>query len=131
MPLVTVFVSSFQQLIYQLFNFIPKILVALIIWWVGMYFVNLGVNLLKRFEPKEVKPVKKLLESLAYVLLPLGKVLLFLIILDYLGIGRSVIQAIVSGFTFAIAIALGLAFGRALEPDAKEIVESVKKQLDK
>ncbi|OGM10993.1 hypothetical protein A2Z22_03960 [Candidatus Woesebacteria bacterium RBG_16_34_12] len=131
MGIAEVFIGSMQQLLFQLFNFIPKILVALLIWVVGKYLISLVVKLLKKVRVEGAKPVNKLVETLAFILLPLGKVLLFLIVLDYLGIGSSVIQALVSGFTFAIAIAVGLAFGKALEPDAKAVVDSVKKQLEK
>ena len=89
-----------------------------------------GVNLLKKVELKGAKPVNKLVQQLAYILWPLGKVILFLVVLDYLGIGRTVISALLSGLTFAIAIALGLAFGKALEGDAKEVVDSIKRQLE-
>ena len=126
-----IFFTAMQQLLYQLVGFIPKLIVALIIWIVGKYFIGVGINLIRKVQIKGAKPVNKLVESLAYILLPLGKVLLFLIILDYLGIGRTVINALLSGLTFAIAIAVGLAFGKAFEDDARAIVESVKRQLEK
>jgi hypothetical protein len=131
MNFAEIFVGALRLLLVQLAGFIPKLLVALIIWIVGKYFINLGVGFIRKIEVKKVKPVSRLLDSLVFILLPLGKVLLFLIILDYLGIGSSVVQALVSGFTFAIAIAIGLAFGKALEEDARKIVESVRKQLEK
>ncbi len=131
MNFAEIFVGALRLLLLQLVGFIPKLLVALIIWIVGKYFINLGVGFIRKIEVKKVKPVSRLLDSLVFILLPLGKVLLFLIILDYLGIGSSVVQALVSGFTFAIAIAIGLAFGKALEEDARKIVESVRKQLEK
>jgi hypothetical protein len=120
-----------QQLLFQLINFIPKLLVAIIIWSVGKSLIAWGVTLLKRVKVKGAKPVNKIVESLATVLLPLGKVLLFLIVMDYLGIGRTVIQSLLSGLTFAIAIAFGIAFGRALEDDARTLVKSVKEELEK
>lgn len=131
MNFTEIFVGAMRLLVVQLAGFIPKLLIALVIWIVGKYFINLGVGLIEKINVKKIKPVSRLLDSLAFILLPLGKVLLVLIILDYLGIGGSVIQALVSGFTFAIAIAIGLAFGRALEDDARKIVESVRKQLEK
>lgn len=131
MNFTEIFVGAMRLLLVQLAGFIPKLLIALVIWIVGKYFINLGVGLIKKIKVEKIKPVSRLLDSLAFILLPLGKVLLALIILDYLGIGGSVIQALVSGFTFAIAIAIGLAFGRALEDDARKIVESVRKQLEK
>lgn len=131
MNFTEIFVGAMRLLLVQLAGFIPKLLIALVIWIVGKYFINLGVGLIKKIKVEKIKPVSRLLDSLAFILLPLGKVLLVLIILDYLGIGGSVIQALVSGFTFAIAIAIGLAFGKALEDDARKIVESVREQLEK
>lgn len=131
MNFTEIFVGAMRLLLVQLVGFIPKLLIALVIWIVGKYFINLGVGLIRKIKVKKIKPVSRLLDSLTFILLPLGKVLLALIILDYLGIGGSVIQALVNGFTFAIAIAIGLAFGKALEDDARKIVESVKKQLEK
>lgn len=126
-----ILVSSLQQFLYQLLGFVPKLIVALAIWIVGKWIVVWAVNLLKKVELKGAKPVNKLVQQLAYILLPFGKVILFLVVLDYLGIGRTVISALLSGLTFAIAIALGLAFGKALEDDAKAVVDSIKRQLEK
>ena len=131
MNFTEIFVGAMRLLLVQLAGFIPKLLIALVILIVGKYFINLGVGLIRKIKVKKIRPVSRLLDSLAFILLPLGKILLALIILDYLGIGGSVIQALVSSFTFAIAIAIGLAFGRALEDDARKIVESVRKQLGK
>ncbi len=126
-----ILVSSLQQFLYQLLGFIPKLVVALAIWIVGKWIVVWAVNLLKKVELKGAKPVNRLVQQLAYILLPFGKVILFLVVLDYLGIGRTVINALLSGVTFAIAITLGLAFGKALEDDAKAVVDSIKRQLEK
>jgi hypothetical protein len=57
--------------------------------------------------------------------------ILVLIVLDYLGIGRTVIGAFTNGLTLALAIALGLAFGKALEKDAAELVGKVRRYLKK
>ena len=131
MTIAQVLLTSMQQLLYQMINFIPKLLVALIIWVIGKYLISIGVSLLKKIQIKGAKPVNKIVDSLAYILMPLGKILLFLIILDYLGIGRTVIQSLLSGLTFAIAIALGISFGKALEEDAKKVVSDIKSQLEK
>ena len=131
MNFTEIFVGAIQLLLVQLAGFIPKLLIALVIWIVGKYFIDLGVGFIRKIKVEKIKPASRLLDSLAFILLPLGKVLLALIILDYLGIGGSVVQALANGFTFAIAIAIGLAFGKALEDDARKIVESVRKQLEK
>jgi small conductance mechanosensitive channel len=131
MGVAQIFLASIEELLFRLIEFIPQLIVALIIWIVGKYIINVGVNLLKKVKVKGLKPVNRLIESLTFILLPLGKVVLFLIILDYLGIGRTVIDAVLSGLTFAVAITFGLAFGKAFEDDAREIVDAVKNQLNK
>jgi small conductance mechanosensitive channel len=125
------FLGSFQQFGYQLVGFIPKLLAALIIWVIGKYLLHMGISALERIRLDKAKGLNKVLDSFTFILLPLGKLILFLVVLDYLGIGRTVIDAFLSGLSFAVAIALGLAFGKALEPDAKELVDNFKKQLEK
>lgn len=130
-PGSNIFVSAGQQLVFQLIDLIPKLIVAIIIWIIGKYFLNLLVGLVRNVKVKELKPVNRLIESFAFLILPIGKVLLALIVLDYLGIGRTVISAILNGLTFAIAIALGIAFGKAFEEDAKALLRSAKRELEK
>ena len=125
------FLGTFQQFGYELVAFIPKLLAALIIWVVGKYFLNVGMSALERVKLKNAKGINKFLESFRYLLMPFGKLILFLIVLDYLGIGRTVIDAFLSGLSFAVAIALGLAFGKAFEPYVKDFVDDFKKQLEK
>ena len=125
------FLGTFQQFGYQLVSFIPKLLAALIIWVIGKYFLNLGISALEKIKLEKAKGVNKVLRSFTQILLPLGKLVLFLVILDYLGIGRTVMNAFLSGLSFAVAIALGLAFGRAIEPYVKQFVEDFKSQLEK
>jgi putative Mn2+ efflux pump MntP len=103
------FLGTFQQFGYQFVAFIPKILAALIIWVIGKYFLSMGISALERIKVGKAKGVNK----------------------DYLGIGRTVIDSFLSGLSFAVAIALGLAFGKALEPDVKQLVENFKAQLEK
>ena len=128
-PTPDVFVSSFQQLVAQLFIWIPKLIVALIIWYLGKYFLGLAVGWLKKVDIPGTKVDNKLIDKFSDVFLPVGKILLFLIVLDYLGIGQSLIGAVASGLTFAVAITLGIAFGRALEPEAKDVVTKIKKYI--
>ncbi|MBN1168899.1 hypothetical protein JXA63_03325 [Candidatus Woesebacteria bacterium] len=125
------FLGTFQQFGYQFLAFIPKVLTALIIWVIGKYFLNVGIGALRKIRLDKAKGLNKFMDSFINILMPLGKLILFLVILDYLGIGRTVIDAFLSGLSFAVAIALGFAFGKALEPDAKQLVEDFKKQLEK
>lgn len=131
MSAVNVIIASLQQLINQLIVFIPKVIIAFLIWIIGVWLLNLSVKIVRRFDIKGTKIDDHLRNWLAALVLPLGKFFLILIVLDYLGVGRTVISAVANGFTLAVAIALGLAFGRALETDAKRAVSTIKKQLEK
>lgn len=128
-PAANVIVGSFQQLIAQLLVWIPKLIIALVIWYIGKYFLSLALRWLKKVDIPGTKLDEKVVNKFGDVFLPVGKFLLFLIVLDYLGIGQSLISAFVSGLTFAVAITLGISFGKALEPDAKEAVEKLKRHI--
>ena len=125
-----IIVASLNQLFLQLFSLFPKLIITLIIWWVGKYLINLGVNLVRKIDLKGTKIDNKVIGTFSSVVFVAGKVILVLIILDYWGIGQSIISAFVSGLTLTIAITLGLAFGKALEPEARFIVDKVKGKLE-
>jgi len=126
-----VVLGSLNQVWVQMLIFIPKIIVALIIWVIGKYLINLGVALVRKVDIKGTKIDDYLIGIFSKVVLVIGKFLLFLVVLDFLGIGRTIIGAVASSLTLMIAIALGLAFGKALEEDAKEVVQQFKKHLGK
>jgi len=129
--IANVFVETLFQLLDQLVAFVPKVIVALLIWGVGKHLLNLAVRLVKRIDLKGTKIDNQLADFLARIVVPVGKFLLVLIVLDYLAIGRTIINAFMSGLAFAIAIGLGIAFGEALKPDAKKIVQLLRKQWQK
>lgn len=131
MNYLNVFVGSLEALFLQVFSFVPQLIMAILIWIVGKYLLNLFVNFVNKVDVKKFKPLQKLVDHFSFLIYPFGKVVLFLVILDYLGIGRTLISALVSSVTYALAIALGLAFGKALEDDAKKWYEDVKKELNK
>jgi len=125
-----IIVTALEQLTVQLVNLIPKLIITLIIWWVGKYLINLGVKLIRKIDIKGTKIDDKIISASSSVILIAGKILLVLVILDYWGIGKTIIGALANGLTITFAIALGLAFGKALEPEAKNLVEGFKKKLE-
>jgi small-conductance mechanosensitive channel len=125
-----VIVASLNQLMVQLVGLFPKIIITLIIWWVGKYLINLGVKLIKKIDLKKTRIDDKIVGTFSSVVFVAGKVILILIILDYWGIGQSIISAFISGLTLTIAITLGLAFGKALEPEARTLVDKLKSKLE-
>ncbi len=128
MRLVEIFLDVFQQLLNQLVGLLPKVIVSVAIWSTGRYFLGIARDLIKKVNLKGTKIENKTVRSLSSLVWVWGKFLLVLIILDYLGIGRTVISAFVSGLTFAVAIALGIAFGEALKPEVRNLVELLRKQ---
>ena len=108
-----------------------KIIVALIIWIIGKYLINLGVALVRKIGIRGTKIDDYLIGIFSKVVLVVGKILLVLVVLDFLGVGRTIVGAVAGGLTLMVAITLGLAFGKALEEDAKEVVHQFKKHLGK
>lgn len=129
MEFVDVLVNSFQQLLNQMALFLPKLIVAVVIWFIGSYLLKLAIGILKRLDLRGLKIDNVFVSTLMDIIWYLGKFLLILVVLDYLGIGRTIIGAFVNGLAFAIAIALGLSFGKALEPDAKDLVQKVREHI--
>lgn len=118
-------VSALESIIDRLVVVLPKLIIALIIWYIGKYFIGMAVGLVKRVDTKKVEDNAR--GMFAGLIEFVGRIILILVILDFLGIGRTIIAAFTQGVTYAIAIALGLSFGKALEGDAKKTVESIKK----
>lgn len=127
MDTVQVLLIATNQLIAQLVAIMPKLIISLIIWYLGRYLISVAGKLLRGLDLKGTSIDNRAVETLIVVINAVGTVILVLVILDYLGIGTSVVGALAQGVTFAVSIALGLAFGRALEPDAKDVVDSLKK----
>jgi len=129
MDSIEIITTALEELAINLINLLPRLVLALIIWYVGKYFIRLAVKLVKKLDIKSTTLDDKAVATLARLVNTVGQVLLVLIVMDYLGIARTVVGAITNGLVYAIAIALGLAFGKALEDDAKEVVYTIKSFL--
>lgn len=127
MDTLQILLIATNQITTQLVAVMPKLIISLIIWYLGRYLISVSGKLLKQIDFENTSIDDRAIETLTVVINAVGTIILILIILDYLGIGTSVVSAIAQGVTFAIAIALGISFGKALEPDAKEIILSLKK----
>ncbi len=120
---VNAFTEAYETLITQVITFIPKLIVAAVIWLVGKYLLKLISGLIKKIKIKGIDWDQRIIDFLLRVVNPVIKIILVLIILDYLGVGQTVIGALTNGLTITIALALGISFGKALEDDAKRLVE--------
>lgn len=119
-----------NQLIVQIVEVVPMIIMAIIIWYIGRFLIGLAVKLIRKADlPGTWDDNAR--EILANVVHVVGRILLVLMILDYLGIGETVVGALTQGLVFSVAIALGIAFGDALKPEAQRIVKDAQKQLKK
>lgn len=127
--MVDVLFTAINQLVVDLVSVVPRIIVAILIWIVGRYLINLAVKLVRKIDIRGLNIDDKLIGIFSSIVLVVGKILLVLIILDYLGVGQTIVGAIAGGLTFTIALALGLAFGKAFEEDAKKLVEVAKRNL--
>lgn len=122
--------NSLSYFIAQSGIFILKLIAAYVIWLVGKFIINLLVKVIKRVDIKSWSIDDKVRNTFIKIVQPTAKVVLVLVILDFLGIGTSIIGAFAQGLTFTIAIALGLAFGEALKPDAQTIVQKIKHETN-
>lgn len=129
--LALIIVDSIRELVVQTASWLPKLIIALFIWWIGKYLIETGSIWLKKIDIPKTKLDDKIIKKIDKVYLVLAKIILLLIVLDYLGIGTSIVSAVANGITLSIAIALGLSFGRALETDARKVVEDLKKYIQK
>lgn len=86
-------------------RFIPKLLVALFVWWLGWKLVKLLCKGMKKmFEKREVDPsLHTFLISIVNILL---KVLIFLVVIGIVGIQATSFIAILGAFGLAIGMAL-------------------------
>lgn len=126
---IDMIVASLGSLVTQIISAIPLIITALIIWMIGNWLIGVGISLLKKLDLKNTKLDDWVREVLIMILRYAGKFFLVLIILDFLGIGSTIVGAVAQGFTLAVAIAIGLAFGHALTTEARMIVDEVKKRV--
>lgn len=126
LEILSPFIDSLNILLAQLILFLPKILFAYILWLIGKWLINVGVRLINLTKIDALRKADGLRRALKNVFVITAKVLLILIILDTFGIGSTVVGALLSGLTWTIAIALGLSFGKALEPIAKDIIDEIR-----
>lgn len=123
--------DSLGRLVVDAIRLIPMIIVAIIIWLIGIALINLATSLIRRIDLKGTNLDNRVLGILAKIVSVAGRIILILIILDYFGIGEAILAALAGGLTLTFAIAIGLAFGRAIEGDARNLWESTKGELQK
>lgn len=118
--------SRVTDVLNQLLFYLPNVIVAVIIGFVGFVFANLVSELVHH-------SVKTVGATSANTLSALARysILFFvvLIVLNQLGIAQDLIRILFTGIVAMLAIAGGLAFGMGGRDMAKDLLEEFRKKL--
>ncbi|OGK46280.1 hypothetical protein A2963_00235 [Candidatus Roizmanbacteria bacterium RIFCSPLOWO2_01_FULL_40_13] len=112
--------------INQFLFYLPNVIVAVVIGFVGLLASNLGYDLVKH-------SVKTLGATSANTLSVFTKwaIVFFtvLIVLNQLGVAQDLVRILFTGIVVMVALAGGLAFGLGGKDIAKEILEEIRKKF--
>lgn len=118
--------SKATSVLNQFLFYIPNIIVAVVIGFVGIIVSNLISDVVKN-------SVKSLGQSSANTLAVFSRstVLFFIILvmLNQLGVAQDLIRIFFTGLIAMLALAGGLAFGLGGRDSAKEIIEELRKKI--
>src|SRR3989338_3123954 len=118
--------SRATVVINQLLFYLPNVLVAVIIGFVGLIASNLGNDLIRH-------SVKSIGATSANTLAALTKWLIIfftiLVVLNQLGVAQDLVRILFTGIVVMIALAGGLAFGLGGKEIAREILEELRKKF--
>jgi len=118
--------SKVTVVLNQLLFYLPNVLVAVVIGFIGLIFANLVSDLVKH-------SVKTVGSTSANTLAALSKfsIVFFtvLIVMNQLGIAQDLIRILFTGIVAMLALAGGLSFGLGGKDIAREILEEFRKKL--
>jgi len=118
--------SKANGVINQIIIYLPNVIIAVIIGFVGLVISNLSSDLTKQ-------SLKTFGEGTARTLSMMAKsmVIFFtsLIVLNQLGVAQDLIRILFTGIILMLAMAGGLAFGLGGKDIAKEALEKLKEKL--
>lgn len=120
--------SKATEVLNQFLFYIPNVIVAVVIGFVGIVIANLSADLVRQ-------SVKSAGDSASGSLAVFTRstILFFtlLVMLNQLGVAQDLIRIFFTGLVTMLAIAGGLAFGLGGREHAKEILDELKKKLAK
>lgn len=118
--------SRATAVLNQILLYIPNVIVAVVIGFVGIVAANLVSNLVRN-------SVRTLGATSANTLAMLSKTAIVffttLIVLNQLGVAQQLIQILFTGIVGMMALAGGLAFGLGGRDQAKELLDDLRKRL--
>lgn len=119
--------SKATSVLNDLLYYLPNVIVAVIIAFVGLLAGNLTEDLVKH-------SVKTLGSKSASALAVFAKWTInfftVLVVLNQLGVAQDLVRILFTGIVAMLALAGGLAFGLGGKDVAKELLESLKKKLE-
>jgi len=120
--------SKATTVLNQLLFYIPNVIVAIIIAFVGLVIASLSYNVVKHGAKTLGGVSASILASFAKAM-----VLFFtaLVVLSQLGVAQDLIRILFTGIVAMFVLAFGLAFGLGGKELAREILEEIKKSLQK
>lgn len=118
--------SKVTVVLNQLLFYLPNVLVAVVIGFIGLIFANLVSDLVKHGVKSVGLTSAKTLSALAKFSIIFFTVL---IVMNQLGIAQDLIRILFTGIVAMLALAGGLAFGLGGKDIAKEILEEWRRKL--
>ncbi|MCL4360046.1 hypothetical protein M1555_02205 [Patescibacteria group bacterium] len=121
-------VPRVTEVLDQLLLYLPKVIVAAVVGFVGIVIANLTYDFVKH-------AVKGLGATSANVVGALARyaILFFtaLVVLNQLGVASELIQILFTGIVAMLALAGGLAFGLGGQDTARDILKGIRSKLEK
>lgn len=118
--------SRVTTVINQLLLYLPNVIVAVVIAFIGLIASNLGYDLIKH-------SVKTIGATSATTLATMTKWLIvfftILVVMNQLGVAQDLIRILFTGIVLMLAIAGGLAFGLGGKEIAKEMLEELRNKF--
>ena len=120
--------SKATQVLNQFLFYTPNVIIAVIVLFVGIVVANLVADLVRHsiasFSSKSAVTVSFIAKSTVLFFT-------FLIVLNQLGVAQDLIRILFTGIVAMLAIAGGLAFGLGGKDLARELLDELKKSLQK
>ena len=118
--------SNAVTVLNQLLFYLPNVIVAVVIAFVGLIAANLASDLVKH----SVKSLG-ITSANSLSVFTKGVITFFtiLIVLNQLGVAQDLVRILFTGIVAMLALAGGLAFGLGGQETAKEILEELKRKL--
>ena len=118
--------KNVSELLRQILLYIPSVIVAVIVGFIGLLFSNLAYDMVRH-------GVKSIDASSAKSLAALAKysIIFFtiLVVLDQLRVAQDLIRILFTGIVVMISLAGGLAFGLGGKDIAKELLEKMRTKV--